>query len=127
MPMDTIILKHIFYSAILFAENLYEFKTWKIVGKTIYHFFGKKLPEKFAYIKNFLQFCTRFRKRKKRDTTETKSVQLPKNRNTNLLNISRIQRLIFGVLVRGFEPHTPPQSVLPMKREKRHPPKRADV
>lgn len=35
MPMDTIILKHIFYSAILFAENLYEFDTWKIVGKTI--------------------------------------------------------------------------------------------
>ena len=55
MPMDTIILKHIFYSAILFAENLYEFKTWKIVGKTIYHFFGKKVTRKFAYIKNF--FC----------------------------------------------------------------------
>lgn len=54
MPMDTIILKHIFYSAILFAENLYEFKTWKIVGKTIYHILGKKLPEKFAYIKNLL-------------------------------------------------------------------------
>lgn len=54
MPMDTIILKHIFYSAILFAENLYEFKTWKIVGKTIYHFFWKKIAQKIAYIKNFL-------------------------------------------------------------------------
>lgn len=53
MPMDTIILKHIFYSAILFAENLYEFKTWKMVGKTIYHFLGKKVTRKFAYIKNF--------------------------------------------------------------------------
>ena len=27
-----------------------------------------------------------------------------------MLNISRIQRLIFGVLVRGFEPHIPPEN-----------------
>ena len=60
MPMDTIILKHIFYSAILFAENLYEFKTWKIVGKTIYHFFWKKVTRKFAYIKYFLYLCSSF-------------------------------------------------------------------
>ena len=54
MPMDTIILKHIFYSAILFAENLYEFDTWKIVGKTIYHFFEKKCPKNCIYQEFFV-------------------------------------------------------------------------
>ncbi len=63
MPMDTIILKHIFYSAILFAENLYEFKTWKIVRKTIYHFFEKN-AQKFAYIKIFCNFALDFESEK---------------------------------------------------------------
>jgi len=61
MPMGTIILKHIFYSAILFAENLYEFKTWKIVGKTIYHFFGKKLPENLRISRIFCNFAPDFK------------------------------------------------------------------
>ena len=61
MPMDTIILTHIFYSAILFAENLYEFKTWKIVGKTIYHFFGKKLPENLRISNIFCTFAAVFK------------------------------------------------------------------
>ena len=84
----------------------------KIVGKTIYHFFGKKVTRRFAYIKNFFcNFALDFESEKKRDTTEIKSVQFPKNWNTNLLNISRIQILIFGVLVRWFEPHIPPKIV----------------
>ena len=64
MPMDTIILKHIFYSAILFAENLYEFKTWKIVGKTIYHFFEKKLPKNLHISRIFCNFALDFESEK---------------------------------------------------------------
>ena len=34
--------------------------TWKIVGKTVYHFFLKKVAYKFAYIRYFLYLCSSF-------------------------------------------------------------------
>lgn len=53
MPMDTIILKHIFYSAILFAENLYEFETWKNCWKNYISFFGEKSYPKICIYQEF--------------------------------------------------------------------------
>ena len=80
MPMDTIILKHIFYSAILFAENLYEFKTWKMVGKTIYHFFGEKsYPKICIYQEFFCNFAL--------DFESEKNGTLPRQNRYNYLKI----------------------------------------
>ena len=47
MPMDTIILKHIFYSAILFAENLYELRLGKLLEK-LYIIFWEKVTRKIC-------------------------------------------------------------------------------
>ena len=53
-----------------------------ILGKLLeklYIIFFKKNAQKFAYIKIFCNFALDFESEKKRDTTEIKSVQFPKN------------------------------------------------
>lgn len=60
MPMILLyISKYNFYSAI-YSQKTYEFKTWKILGKTIYHFFGKNIAKKIAYINKFWYICIVF-------------------------------------------------------------------
>jgi|GEM_PF-1787090 len=52
-----------------------EFKTWKILGKTIYHFLGKNIAKKFAYINKFWYICIVFPREENRDKIGTRPRQ----------------------------------------------------